>query len=42
MILGFINYRFKDSIPAGHTKPYFSKFNILTIHGVIAKIESIL
>ena len=35
VIPGYINYHYKKGITAGHTKPYFKRFNILTVHGVI-------
>ena len=35
VVPGYINYRYKKGITAGHTKPYFKRFNILTVHGVI-------
>ena len=33
---GFINYNYKDGELPGHTKPYFTQFKILTVHGIIA------
>ena len=35
VVPGYINYRYKKGITAGHTKPYFKRFNVLTVHGVI-------
>ena len=36
VILGFINYRYRsDGTPPGHTKSYFTKYDIITIHNVI-------
>ena len=35
VIPGFINYKFKDGNIPGHTKQYFTKYEILTIHGII-------
>ena len=35
VISGFINYKYRDGETAGHTKPYFSEYKILTIHGII-------
>ena len=35
VVPGYINYRYKKGITAGHTKPYFIKYNILTVHGII-------
>ena len=34
---GYVNFFFKDGVLPAHTKPAFSKFKILTVHGVIAK-----
>ena len=36
VIPGFINYRYKDGKTPGHTKEFFSKYKILTIHSIIA------
>ena len=36
VIPGFINYKFRDGILPGHTKPAFTEYKILTIHSVIA------
>ena len=33
VIPGFINYRYKDGVIPGHTKSYFHKCKILTVHG---------
>ena len=39
VVPGFINYKYRASnrggIIPGHTKEYFKKFNIMTVHGVI-------
>ena len=36
VIPGFINYRYRsDGTLPGHTKSYFTKYDILTIHNVI-------
>ena len=35
VIPGFINYKYKDGKTPGHTKKFFSKYNILTIHSII-------
>ena len=35
VILGFINYKYKDGRIPGHTKEYFSEYKILTIHNII-------
>ena len=36
IVPGFINYRFRlDGTLPGHTKAYFSKYDILTVHSVI-------
>ena len=35
VIPGFINYKFKDGNIPGHTKQYFTKYEVLTIHGMI-------
>ena len=35
VIPGYINYKYKKGITAGHTKSYFKKINVLTVHGVI-------
>ena len=35
VIPGFINYKYKDGRKPGHTKPFFSKYKILTIHNII-------
>ena len=32
---GYVNYFYKDGVLPTHTKPFFNKFNILTIHGII-------
>ena len=41
VITGFINYKYRGGIRGGiipgHTKQYFKKFKILTVHGVIVK-----
>ena len=34
---GFVNYFYKDGIVPEHTKPFFAKYNILTVQGVIVK-----
>ena len=35
VIPGYIQYRYRDGITAGHTKPFFNDFGILTVQGVI-------
>ena len=35
VIPGFIKYFYKDGITPGHTKEYFNKYKILTIHNII-------
>ena len=32
---GYINYYYNDGVVPTHTKSYFSKFKILTVHGII-------
>ena len=34
---GYVNFFFKDGIIPAHTKPGFSKFKILSVHGVVVK-----
>ena len=34
---GFKNFFFKDGITPAHTKPGFTKYNILSVHGVVVK-----
>ena len=34
---GFINYFYKDGLPPTHTKPFFTDYNILTVHNIILK-----
>ena len=36
VIKGYINYRYRNGILPGHTKPYFNDFNILSIYNLIA------
>ena len=36
VVPGFINYRYRDGIIPGHTKPHFKEYNILTVQGIIA------
>ena len=36
VIKGYINYRYRNGILPGHTKPYFNDFNILSIYNIIA------
>ena len=36
IVPGYINYRYRDGILPGHTKPHFKEFRILTLHGIIA------
>ena len=35
VIPGYIKYFYKDGITPGHTKEYFNKYKILTIHNII-------
>ena len=35
VIPGYIQYRYMDGVTAGHTKPFFNNFGILTVQGVI-------
>ena len=35
VIPGYIQYRYRDGTPAGHTKPFFNDYRILTVQGVI-------
>ena len=35
VIPGYIQYKYKDGVTAGHTKSFFNDFGILTVHGVI-------
>ena len=35
VIPGFIKYFYKDGITPGHTKEYFNKYKILTVHNII-------
>ena len=35
VIPGFVNYQYRDGNLPGHTKSFFSKYSILTVHGVI-------
>ena len=35
VIPGYINYKYKDGVTPGHTKPWFLKYKILTIHNII-------
>ena len=35
VVPGFINYRYRDGTLPDHTKPFFNKYNILTVQGVI-------
>ena len=35
VIPGNIQYRYRDGVTAGQTKPFFNEFSILTVHGVI-------
>ena len=34
---GWVNYFYKDGILPTHTKPFFNKHNILTVHNIIVK-----
>ena len=34
---GYVNFFYHDGTLPSHTKPYFNKFNVLTVQGVIAK-----
>ena len=34
---GYVNYKYKDGAPPAHTKPYFAKHDILTVHNVVVK-----
>ena len=35
VIPGYIQYRYRDGVTAGHTKTFFNEYSILTVHGVI-------
>ena len=35
VIPGYIQYKYRDGVTAGHTKPFFNDFGILTVQGVI-------
>ena len=35
VIPGYIQYRYRDGTPAGHTKPFFNDYKILSVQGVI-------
>ena len=37
-ISGFITYKYRDGEIAVNTKPYFSEYKILTVHGIITLI----
>ena len=37
VIPGFVNYYYKDGNLPAHTKEYFAKYEILTVHGIILK-----
>ena len=39
---GYVNYRYKDGMLPDHTKPAFKEYEILTVHGIIAKNALIL
>jgi hypothetical protein len=36
IVPGFINYRYRDGVIPGHTKPHFKEYKILTVQGIIA------
>ena len=36
VVPGFINYKYKDGLTPGHTKPAFSEYKILTIQNLVA------
>ena len=35
IVPGFIKYKYREGIIPGHTKQYFNKFKIFTVHGII-------
>ena len=36
IVPGFIDYRYRDGVIPGHTKPHFKEYKILTVQGIIA------
>ena len=35
VVPGYIQYKYRDGVTAGHTKPFFKEYGILTVQGVI-------
>ena len=35
IIPGYIQYKYKNGVAAGHTKPFFIEYGILTVHQLV-------